>query len=72
MIPTTITTTDQNTCRPITWDVLHAHPRSGSYTHMLTLARPKGHKGYIMNVRLSETGDLLAHDRPVTLMGRVR
>ncbi len=54
----TITTTDQNTQRTITWNVDHviehgANTRSQyGWTHLFMLSRPKGRVSYVVHVEL--------------------
>lgn len=43
-------------------------PREGGFTHTLFVARPKGRKMHIMNVKMVN-GELVSHDRPTSLMG---
>ena len=61
---TTITTTDQNTRRPIIWNVDHMAERSEcGWTHQLMVSRPKGRSTYIVWVAI-EAGEIVKHSNP--------
>lgn len=49
----TITTTDQNTRRPIVWTIESAREQAyKGWTHSLLLTRPKGRSTYVMDVEM--------------------
>lgn len=76
--PATVTTTDQNTGRTITWDVGYFSPclpntladakRNGQpWTHMIGLSRPKGRRLYSAWAEVNETGEIVQMSNPVSL-----
>lgn len=65
----TLTTADQNTGRQITWNVNYVHEngpnvrREYGWTHTLGVSRPKGRRGYAVDVEL--IGDVVVrHNTP--------
>lgn len=65
----TLTTIDQNTRRPITWNIDYVGecgPNVGRYgwTHCYGVSRPRGRRSYMIHVEL--VGDVVVrHSQPV-------
>ncbi len=63
----TVTLTDQNTLRPVTYNVEHVKVCTPSerypWTHQLVMTRPRGRKAYVMDCVF--VGDVLVkHNTP--------
>lgn len=68
----TVTTVDQNTGRPVVWNVEHVTAHGDNtrgaygYTHVLAVSRPKGRRVYALHVEM--IGDVVVRHSTPTVM----